>query len=178
MYWRRFLLFLDKCHGHFIAKVRFPDRSPGSGPWCLGGRLANVWWKSYPQLRQLGEKPAAGVAGSGSRPEYQVAIATRDPYQRGAGRGTWSGMGRHQQRPSARSHGQGARRGTDVLAGNDGKFLYQYVTKGLDDPLADLAFAGHTSSPMIEGDVLWFTTIFEGSPVMPCGPLPGKIKPT
>jgi len=54
----------------------------------------------------------------------------------------------------------------------DGEFLYQHVTEiGAKDPLVDFNYTGHTSSPVAQGDRLWFTTVTGQVLCLDIGPL-------
>lgn len=58
------------------------------------------------------------------------------------------------------------------FAEKDGKFLYQYVTRIPDhDQVVEFQWTGHTSSPMAEGDRLWFTTPIGEVVCLDVGPL-------
>lgn len=54
----------------------------------------------------------------------------------------------------------------------DGKFLYQYVTQlGPDERLQDSRYAGHTSTCMVVGERMWFTTPAGETVCLDIGPL-------
>jgi outer membrane protein assembly factor BamB/precorrin-6B methylase 2 len=54
----------------------------------------------------------------------------------------------------------------------DGKFLYQYVTVlPPGEQFAELKWVGHTSSPFIEGERMWFTTVRGETVCLDIGPL-------